>query len=109
LRGTFQHRGALVADATGRLTLPFAPELRPRAPPAPGEPSELGGPALLAAVAARTGGRVLTNPADLFDPGHAELETRQPVRTQVLLATLFLCVADVLMRRVRLRRLTRNV
>jgi uncharacterized membrane protein len=114
LHATFQRGSSLVADATGRLTLPFAPELRPRVPNtatagAGTEPPQLDGPALLAAVAARTGGRVLTTPADLFDPGQAELETRQPVRTQVLLATLALVLVDVLLRRIRLRPLPRNV
>jgi len=91
------------------MTLPFAPELRPRPPASEHEASELDGPALLAAVAARTGGRVLTDPAALFDPGPAHLETHQPVRAEVLLATLALFLLDVLMRRIRLRGARRNV
>jgi Ca-activated chloride channel family protein len=94
--------GAPVADASGRLALPFAPELRPSVAPAGDDADALRGPALLAAVAARTGGRVLTNPLDLLDPGADRRETRQPVRTPILLAALALFVIDVLLRRVRL-------
>src|SRR5262249_1809234 len=80
---TFQRGGTLVADATGRLTLPFAPELRPRAPAAPGEPADLDGTALLAAVAPRTGGRLLDTPAALFHPRPPTLTTRQPPRAHL--------------------------
>jgi Ca-activated chloride channel homolog len=109
LQASFLRGTTLVADATGRLTLPVAPELRPRVPPAPSggatpgsEPRQPDGAALLAAVTARTGGRILTDPAALLDPGADQRETRQPVRTDVLLATLALFLIDVLLRRVRL-------
>jgi uncharacterized membrane protein len=107
LQATLGRGAAPVADAGGRLTIPVAPELRPRVPFAAGagEPAELGGATLLAAVAARTGGHALTDPAAIFDPGPAGRETQQPVRTQVLLATLALLVVDVLLRRVRLGRI----
>jgi hypothetical protein len=59
-------------------------------------------------VAARTGGRVLTNAAEVLDPGPEHPETRQSIRTPVLLAGLLLFVLDVLLRRVRLPR-RRNV
>lgn len=84
-----------VAGASGRMTLPFAPELRPHPP---GE-----GPALLASAAARTGGRLVTDARDALDPGADRRETRQPLRTPILLATLALFLVDVFLRRVRLR------
>jgi Ca-activated chloride channel homolog len=109
LQSTLVRGGALMADADGRLALPFAPELRPRVPAGAGSGSDdaaaVSGPALLAAVAARTGGRVLTNPLDLLAPGPEHRETRHPVRTPVLLVALGLFVLDVLLRRVRLEAL----
>jgi uncharacterized membrane protein len=86
----------LVADAGGRLSLPFAAELRPRAGDEPD------GRALLAAVAARTGGRVLASAAEIFAPGPDHRETHQPIRTPILLASLVAFIADVFLRRVRL-------
>jgi uncharacterized membrane protein len=105
LRASMLRAGTPVGDATGRLALPFAPELRPSA-------GDARGPALLAAVAARTGGRVLTNAAEVLDPGPARPETRQSLRTPLLLAGLLFFVLDVLLRRVRpdvLRPRSRNV
>jgi Ca-activated chloride channel homolog len=102
LQGTLTRAGAPVGEATGRLALPFAPELRPSAPATSDDAEALRGPALLAAVTARTGGRVLTNPVELLDPGSDHRETRQPLRRPVLLASLALFVLDVLLRRVRL-------
>jgi Ca-activated chloride channel family protein len=101
-QGALTHAGAPVGEATGRLALPFAPELRPSVPATGDDADALRGPALLAAVAARTGGRVLTNPLDVLDPGTERRETRQPLRTPVLLAALGLFLIDVLLRRVRL-------
>jgi uncharacterized membrane protein len=100
LRASLTRAGAPVGDASGHLALPFAPELRPSPPPAVGEGAARG-PALLAAVAARTGGRVLTDAAEILDPGPARPETRQSIRTPLLLAGLLLFVLDVLLRRVR--------
>ena len=93
---SFTYGGAPVADASGRLTLPFAPELMPRLP------ASNDGAALLAAVAARSGGRVVTDPIEVLDPGSERRETRQPLRTPILLVTLALFVVDVLFRRIRL-------
>jgi len=84
-----------IAAASGRMTLPFAPELRPHPPDE--------GPTLLASAAARTGGRLVTDVRAALDPGGDRRETRQPLRTPVLLATLALFVVDVFLRRVRLR------
>ncbi|HVR00497.1 MAG TPA: VWA domain-containing protein [Polyangia bacterium] len=100
-QGVLTRAGGPVGEATGRLALPFAPEHRPSIPTADDDGDALRGPALLAAVAARTGGRVLTNPIDVLDPGRELRETRQPLRTQVLLAALALFLVDVLLRRVR--------
>jgi Ca-activated chloride channel family protein len=100
-QATLTRAGAPIGEATGRLALPFAPELRPSVPAAD-DGEALRGPALLAAVAARTGGRVLTNAVDVLDPGAERRETRQPLRTPVLLAALALFLVDVLLRRVRL-------
>jgi uncharacterized membrane protein len=101
-QGTLVRAGAPVGEATGRLALPFAPELRPSAPATGDDADALRGPALLAAVAARTGGRVLENPVDLLDPGTDHRETRQPLTRPILLAAMALFLADVLLRRVRL-------
>jgi len=87
--------GTPIAAASGRMTLPFAPELRPHPPDE--------GPTLLASAAARTGGRLVTDVRAALDPGGDRRETRQPLRTPVLLATLALFIVDVFLRRVRLR------
>ena len=88
--------GSLVADATGRLTLPFAPELLPR-PPASTE-----GTTALAAAASASGGRVVHDAVEALDPGGDRRETEHPLRTPILLCTLALFVADVALRRIRL-------
>jgi Ca-activated chloride channel family protein len=93
---SFTNAGAPTADASGRLTLPFAPELT-LAPP-----SAHGGAALLATAAARSGGRLVSDPVEVLDPGSDRRETRRPLRTPILLATLALFVVDVLFRRIRL-------
>jgi Ca-activated chloride channel homolog len=93
---TFTAAGAPAADATGRLTLPFAPELLPR-PPASTE-----GAAELAAAAAASGGRVIRDAREALDQGADHRETRHPLRTPILLLTLVLFVADVALRRIRL-------
>jgi hypothetical protein len=98
LRASLSHAGLPIADANGRLAIPFAPELRPRPAAAPG-PAAARSPAL-AAIAARTGGREITDPAVILDPGPDRRTTLQPIRTQVLLLTLALFLFDVLLRRV---------
>jgi hypothetical protein len=67
-----------------------------------GGPNE--GPALLAATAARTGGRLVTDVRELYEAGRDRRETRQPLRTPILLVTALLFLADVFLRRVRLAR-----
>jgi Ca-activated chloride channel homolog len=93
---SFTAAGAPVADASGRLALPFAPELMPRGP------ASTEGAALLATAAARSGGRVVADVGEALDPGSDRRETRQPLRTPILLVTLALFVVDVLFRRIRL-------
>jgi hypothetical protein len=94
------------AAAAGRMTLPFAPELRPHPPAATGDGAAVAneGPALLAATATRTGGRLIGDPRELYDAARDGRETRQPLKTPVLLATALLFVVDVFLRRVRLPR-----
>jgi Ca-activated chloride channel family protein len=101
------------AAASGRMTLPFAPELRPHPPaaaaaggaggPADGAPGGEG-PSLLAATAARTGGRLIGDVRELYETGEDHRETHQPLRTPILLATALLFVIDVFFRRVQLPR-----
>ncbi len=93
---TFTAAGAPAADATGRLTLPFAPELLPR------PPSSTEGAAELSAAADASGGRVVADAREALAPGGDHRETRHPLRTPILLVTLALFVADVALRRVRL-------
>jgi Ca-activated chloride channel homolog len=93
---SFAQGGTPVADASGRLTLPFAPELMPH----PAGSTE--GAANLAAAAARSGGRVVADPTEVLDPGAERRETRSPIRAPIVLVTLALFVVDVLFRRVRL-------
>ena len=109
-------RGTLpVADATGRLAVPFAPELRPRMiqNPAPPRPPAIRNPPspTLAAIAARTGGREVSQAdvATVLDPGPDRRSTLQPIRTQVLLVTLALFLIDVLLRRVSPSALIRSL
>jgi Ca-activated chloride channel homolog len=103
-QGALTRAGAPVGEVSGRLALPFAPELRPSPPSTVDDATAVSGPALLAAAATRTGGRVLTNVVDVLDPGDERRETRQPRREPVVLAAIALFVADVFLRRVRFGR-----
>jgi len=96
LAATFAAAGAPAANAAGRLTLPFAPELLPR-PPSSNE-----GTAELAAAAAASGGRVIHDAREALDAGADHRDTDFPLRTPILLVTLALFVADVAVRRIRL-------
>jgi len=105
---TLSARTVPAAAAAGRMTLPFAPELRPHPPGAAArgaaDAAAGEGPALLAAAAARTGGRLVSDARQLYEAGPDARETRQPLRTPILLATALLFLADVFLRRVRLPR-----
>jgi Ca-activated chloride channel homolog len=101
LRATLRRDGRAVAEAGGQLSIPFAPELRPAVAGA-ASGSALGGPDLLAAIAARTGGGRLASPEDLLrdaTPGRTPESLRSPLL--VLVAVLFLIDVAV-------RKLTEN-
>ncbi len=93
---TFTAGGAPVADATGRLSLPLAPELMPV--PQGDQQSVMA----LTAAAAASGGRVLKEATQALDPRGAARPTRRPLRRLLLLAAVLLYVADVALRRIRL-------
>ncbi|MFL5306522.1 MAG: VWA domain-containing protein [Polyangia bacterium] len=93
----FTAAGAPVADATGRLTLPLAPELMPV--PA-GDPR---GVTALTSAATASNGRVLADASQSLDPRGEGRPTRRPLRRPLLLAAVLLYVADVALRRLRLR------
>jgi Ca-activated chloride channel family protein len=95
LRASLLQAGRPFAQADGHLGLAPAPELRP---PAADEPSALTGPALLAAIAGRTGGGPLAAPADLFQAA-APRPTSRPLRSPLLAALAALAVVDVALRR----------
>jgi hypothetical protein len=96
-------RGTLpVAEASGRLALTYARELRPRIEAARALDDRTDGTRLLEALAARTGGTILDDPARVLDPGADHRTAQVPVRTEILLGTVGLFLLDVLIRRVRL-------
>jgi hypothetical protein len=126
LRATLGRGARPVALSTGRLALPFAPELFPIAPavapPAPASPTAssaaattarstapaaaLAGEALLQAASARTGGRALAAPEDLFR-GAQPRRTPEPLQTPLFVIAALLFVADVALRRLAASRGTR--
>ena len=88
--------GTPVADATGRLALPLAPELMPH------PDGDREGAAALAAAASASGGRVVREAVECLDPRGAGRPTPLPLRRPLLLAAALLYVADVALRRLRL-------
>src|SRR6185503_215019 len=90
LRAVLADAGRPEIEAAGQVSLPFAPELRPVTAPT--------GAALLAAIAARTGGPTLTAPADVFRAAPPR-RTTQSLRVPLLLALAALLVVDVAVRR----------
>jgi Ca-activated chloride channel family protein len=93
--------GALVAEAQGRLSVPFARELLPESAASPEESS---GMALLEAIAARTGGARVDAPDAVLAPGEDRVMAARPLRTPLLLFAVLLFLADLALRRVRLPR-----
>jgi Ca-activated chloride channel homolog len=95
---SFTAAGAPVADATGRLSLPLAPELMPV------PQGDQQGVTALTAAATASGGRVLTEAeaSAALDPRGQARPTRRPLRRPLLLAAVLLYVADVALRRLRL-------
>lgn len=102
LRATLTRKGVPLAEAAGRLTIPFAPELRP--PVLAPDGAVAPGSKLLAALRARTGGREIRSAAEVLDPGRDAVSALRPARTPLLLGAASVFILDVLVRRVRLGR-----
>jgi Ca-activated chloride channel family protein len=92
--------GALVAEAHGRLAVPFARELLPEAASS-GETGVPAGTALLDALAARTGGARVDSPAAVLDAGADHVVAARSLRTPLLLIAILVFIADLALRRVR--------
>jgi Ca-activated chloride channel family protein len=90
-------RGVPVAEAEGRLAIPFAPELQPEA-------NDARGLSLLEALGAASGGGPATTPEVVLDAGRDRVRSEQPWRTPMLLAAILLFLADVALRRASLSR-----
>ncbi|MES1210238.1 MAG: VWA domain-containing protein, partial [Pseudomonadota bacterium] len=111
LRATLAREGRPVAAARGHVSVPFAPEFRPRpmqgrSPPGAGAGAEggaPGGPDLLAAIAKRTGGSALASPADILR-GAPPRRTSRALRTPLLAALALLFILDVAVRRLAVGR-----
>jgi Ca-activated chloride channel homolog len=102
--------GALVAEAQGRVAIPFARELLPESATA-AEPASSGssGAALLDALAARTGGGTADAPAALLDAGKDRVVGERPLKTPLLLVAILVFLTDLTLRRVKLRGSWRGV
>jgi uncharacterized membrane protein/uncharacterized protein YegL len=89
-----EHRrdGAVVAQSTGSVVYPFAPEYAALEPNGD----------LLTALDMATGGRSYGAASDVFDTRDEHLLGREDVRPPFFLAALALFVVDLLLRRVRL-------
>ena len=81
-----------------RLSLPLARELLP----AVDGPTE--GRALLEHLARRTGGGPAATVEAVLDAGHDRVATQRSLRVPLLIAAILVFLADVALRRVRLRR-----
>ncbi len=91
---TAEHRrgGAVVAESTGSLVYPYAPEYAALEPD----------PALLEALSEASGGGVYAEPADAFDAMGEHVRAREDARAPLFFAALAIFVLDLLTRRVRL-------
>jgi Ca-activated chloride channel family protein len=89
--------GAPLAEAQGRLAVPFARELLPDSNAASGVSS-------LEALGAASGGGPATSPDAVLDPGRDSVRSNRSLRTPLLLAAVLLFLADVALRRARLSR-----
>jgi Ca-activated chloride channel family protein len=87
-----------VAEGHGRVSLPLAPELLP----AVGGPAA--GRALLESLARRTGGGEATTVESVLDAGRDQVTTVRSLRVPLLFLAILVFLADVALRRVRLRR-----
>jgi Ca-activated chloride channel family protein len=87
-----------VAEARGRLSLPLARELLPAAE------GETAGRALLETLARRTGGGPASTVEAVLDAGQDRVATQRSLRVPLLIVAILVFLADVTLRRVRLRR-----
>ena len=90
--------GQPIAEAHGRLSLPLARELLPATD------ATTSGRALLESLARRTGGGAAATVEAVLDAGQDRVGTQRSLRTPLLVAALLVFLADVALRRVRLRR-----
>ncbi len=93
---TLSSAGTPVADASGRMALPLAPELMPH------PDGDREGAVALAAAASASGGRIVASAVESLDPRDAARRTPLPLRRPLLLVAALLYVADVALRRLRL-------
>jgi Ca-activated chloride channel homolog len=92
-------RGAQpIAEAQGRLSLPLARELLPAVDGAQE------GRALLDLLARRTGGGPAATVEAVLDAGQDRVATQRSLRVPLLIAAILVFLADLALRRVRLRR-----
>jgi hypothetical protein len=89
--------GQPIAEARGRLSLPLARELMPAAEAGAGR-------ALLESLARRTGGGPTATVEAVLDAGRDSVRTQRSLRVPLLIAAILVFLADVALRRVRLRR-----
>jgi hypothetical protein len=95
LRALHRQNDTLVAESTGALSLPYPREYLALPPDT----------ALLARVAARTGGRANVTPAQLFDAAGEKVPFYRELWPWALWLAALLLLGDVALRRVRLARL----
>ena len=98
LSARLDRAGQPVAEAQGRLSLPLARELLP----APDGPRS--GRALLEAMAQRTGGGEARTVEAVLDAGRDHVSAHRSLRVSFVVAAILVFLADVALRRVRLRR-----
>ncbi len=84
---------AVVQEVVG-LVVPYSPEYRP----------DQSNPALLSDLAALTGGRVLSEPAEAFAPGEGVVRRAQEIALPLLLLALLFLPFDIALRRMLIRR-----
>jgi len=90
--------GQPIAEARGRLSLPLARELMPAVEGAGA------GRALLETLARRTGGGPAATVEAVLDAGRDSVRTQRSLRVPLLIVAILVFLADVALRRVRLRR-----
>ncbi|MEI7772334.1 MAG: VWA domain-containing protein, partial [Chloroflexales bacterium] len=83
-----------VLQETAGLVVPYSPEYR----------SSPGDPALLSAIAARTGGQVISAAADAFARPDARVTTASEIGVPLTILALLLLPLDIALRRLMLRR-----